>query len=87
MDINYEAFDVFCSWENEADAKRADAKADAFEKIFGSYNSLIMAPAITLSLFSYPCLMASTSSWLNIGDATSRIVPPLFTKGNKPSAI
>ena len=46
-----------------------------------------MAPAITLSLFSYPCLMASTSSWFNIGDATNRIVPPLFTKGNKPSAI
>lgn len=34
MDINYEAFDVFCSWENEVDAKRADAKADAFEKIW-----------------------------------------------------
>ena len=34
MDINYEAFDVFCSWENEADAKRADAKANAFEKIW-----------------------------------------------------
>ena len=31
--------------------------------------------------------MASTSSWFNIGDATNRIVPPLFTKGNKPSAI
>lgn len=34
MDINYEAFDVFCSWENEADAKRADTKANAFEKIW-----------------------------------------------------
>lgn len=34
MDINYEAFDVFCSWENEADAKRADAKTEAFEKIW-----------------------------------------------------
>ena len=34
MDINYEAFDVFCSWENESDAKRADAKAEAFEKIW-----------------------------------------------------
>ena len=34
MDINYEAFDVFCSWENEADAKRADAKSEAFEKIW-----------------------------------------------------
>jgi superfamily II DNA or RNA helicase len=34
MDINYEAFDVFCSWENVADAKRADTKANAFEKIW-----------------------------------------------------
>ena len=34
MDINYEAFDVFCSWENEADAKRANTKANAFEKIW-----------------------------------------------------
>lgn len=34
MDVNYEAFDVFCSWENEADAKRADAKSDAFERIW-----------------------------------------------------
>ena len=34
MDINYEAFDVFCSWENAADAKRADTKANAFEKIW-----------------------------------------------------
>lgn len=34
MDINYEAFDVFCSWENKSDAKRADAKSEAFEKIW-----------------------------------------------------
>lgn len=34
MDVNYEAFDVFCSWENEVDAKRADAKSEAFEKIW-----------------------------------------------------
>lgn len=38
MDINYEVFDVFCSWENETDAKRADAKADAFEKIWNGYD-------------------------------------------------
>lgn len=34
MDINYESFDVFCSWENEADAKRANTKATAFETIW-----------------------------------------------------
>lgn len=34
MDVNYESFDVFCSWENESDSKRANAKADAFEMIW-----------------------------------------------------
>lgn len=34
MDVNYESFDVFCSWENETDSKRAATKAEAFERIW-----------------------------------------------------
>lgn len=53
MDINYEAFDVFCSWENEVDAKRADAKADAFEKIWNGLDpkvSIYVLPEVKESI-------------------------------------
>ena len=53
MDINYEAFDVFCSWENEVDAKRADAKADAFGKIWNGLDpkvSIYVLPEVKESI-------------------------------------
>lgn len=34
MDVNYEAFDVFCSWKNEKDAGRVAGKEAAFERIW-----------------------------------------------------
>lgn len=34
MDVNYESFDVFCSWKNEKDAQRVHGKKEAFEKIW-----------------------------------------------------
>ena len=34
MDVNYESFDVFCSWKNAADARRADIKSEAFQNIW-----------------------------------------------------
>lgn len=46
MDVNYEAFDVFCSWENEADAKRADAKSEAFEKIWEGLDPKVSTYAV-----------------------------------------
>lgn len=46
MDVNYEAFDVFCSWENETDAKRANAKAEAFENIWNDLDPKISTYAL-----------------------------------------
>lgn len=33
---NYEAIDVFCSWKNDFDRKRASAKSDAFRRIWNN---------------------------------------------------
>lgn len=54
MDVNYEAFDVFCSWENEVDAKRADAKSEAFEKIWEGLDPKVLTytvPEVKESIF------------------------------------
>lgn len=33
---NYEAIDVFCSWKNDFERKRASAKSDAFRRIWNN---------------------------------------------------
>ncbi len=41
MDVNYESFDVFCSWKNEKDAERVEGKEAAFERIWNGQDSKI----------------------------------------------
>lgn len=41
MDVNYESFDVFCSWKNEKDAERVMGKEAAFERIWNGQDPKI----------------------------------------------
>lgn len=42
MDVNYEAFDVFCSWKNENDAERVAGKEAAFKRIWNGQDPKVL---------------------------------------------
>lgn len=41
MEVNYEAFDVYCSWKNENDNERARLKQKAFEEIWNGKDTKV----------------------------------------------